>query len=183
MYRLITTSSYSKIKWASALIVLAKDIGSFVEEQLHDCLTAPICRSLESVAIRSALSVELGLVLQEGIGYAGKLEDFTIKPLQQESLLLIGECHHLSSHLSPGRPPTRPRHASARTTNNDAAQIQLSYSRAGQGIVVRQNTTGISDDNGCRSEDDQHRTRMRKNNRSDEIEEQRLRVYKEEGKA
>lgn len=39
-----------------------------------------------------------------------------------------------------------------------------------------------SDDDGCRSEDEQHRPSTRKNTRWDEIDEQRLRVYKEERK-
>ena len=38
------------------------------------------------------------------------------------------------------------------------------------------------DNDGCRSEDEQHRSSARNNTRWDEIDEQRLRVYKEEGK-
>ena len=39
--------------------------------------------------------------LIKGIGYVGELGDFTIKPLQQESLLLTGVCHHPASRLLP----------------------------------------------------------------------------------
>jgi hypothetical protein len=49
--------------------------------------------------------------LIEGVGYVGELDDLTIKPLQQESLLLTGVCHHPISQLSPGCPSTLPRHA------------------------------------------------------------------------
>ena len=40
-----------------------------------------------------------------------------------------------------------------------------------------------SDDDGCRSEDEQYCQSARKNARWDEIDEQCLQVYKEEGKA
>jgi hypothetical protein len=123
--------------------------------------------------------------LIEGIGYVGKLDDFTIKPLQQESLLLTGVCHHPISQLSPGRTLTLPRHASARTPSNDAARTRLWYGRAGLAVSPRLSTAGISDDDslsdgdpetssdddGRRSEDERHRPCARKNTRWDEIDE------------
>jgi hypothetical protein len=87
------------------------------------------------------------------------------------------------------------RHANAHNPSNDAARTRLWHGRAGRAIVDRRSKAGISDDDslsdsepdvssdddGCRSEDEQHPS-ARKNSRWDEIDEQRLRVYKEEGK-
>lgn len=135
--------------------------------------------------------------LIKGIGYVGELDDFTIKLLQQESLLLTGVCHHPVSQLLPGCPPTLPRHASAYTHNNHVARTRLVYDRPVRAVAERRSTAGISDDdspsdsgsdassdnNGCRSEDEQDSASPRKIVPWGKIDEQRLRVYQEEGKA
>jgi hypothetical protein len=135
--------------------------------------------------------------LIKGIGYVGELDDFTIKPLQQESLLLTGVCHHPASQLLPGCLPTLPRHASAHNPNNHIARTRLVHGRPVRAVAERRSTAGIGDDgslsdsdsdassdnNGCRSEDEQDSASLRKNVPWGEIDEQRLRVYKEEGKA
>ena len=142
------------------------------------------------------MSFSLLAELIEGMGYMGELDDFAIKPLQQESLLLTGVCHYPASHISPGCPPTLLRHMRAYTPSIDVAQSRLWQGRASRATLERQSTTGISDNDslsesdpdasgdndGCRSEDEQHHSSVRKNTRWDEIDEQRLRVYKEEGK-
>ena len=134
--------------------------------------------------------------LIKGIGYVGKLGDFTIKPLEQESLLLSGVCHS-SFQPVPNRTPALPRHAKAHTPSKDAARTRLMHGRPVRAVVERHSTAGISDDNslsdsdshassdddGCRSEDEQGGSSPRKHVPWDEIDEQRLRVYKEEGKA
>jgi hypothetical protein len=132
-----------------------------------------------------------------GIGYVGKLDDFTLKPLQQESLLLTGVGQHPSFQLSLSSTTTLPLHAKAHTPSHNAAQTRLRHGRAGRAITSRESTARTSDDDSssdsdrdassnndeCRGEDEQHRPSGRKNIPWDEIEEQRLRVYKEEGKA
>jgi hypothetical protein len=135
--------------------------------------------------------------LIESIGCVGKLDDFTIKPLQQESLLLTGVCQHPLSRLSASGTPTLPLDAKAHTSSMNVARIRLRHGRAGRAIAEGRGSAGISDNNslsdsdadassdddGFRSEDEQHHSSVRKNIPWDEIEEQRLRVYKEEGKA
>ncbi len=121
--------------------------------------------------------------LIQGIGYVRELDDFTIKPLQQESLLLTGMCQHPSPRLSTSGTTTLPLHTKAHTSSNNAARTRLWHRRASRAVSPRLSTAAISDDDGCRSEDEQHRPSARKNTRWDEIDEQRLRVYKEKGKA
>lgn len=53
------------------------------------------------------------------MGYAGKLDDVTIKSLQQNSFLLIGVGQHTSSQLSSSE-TTPPPHAKAHTPSNNA---------------------------------------------------------------
>jgi hypothetical protein len=134
--------------------------------------------------------------LIKSIGYVGKLDDFTIKPLQQESFLLTGVGQHTSSRLSPSETMTLPPHVKPHTPSYDEARTRLRHGRAGQ-VTTRGSTRAISDDHslsdsdlnprsdddGCCSEDEQHRSSTRKHIPWDEIDEQRLRVYKEEGKA
>jgi hypothetical protein len=125
-------------------------------------------------------------------GYVGKLDDFTIKPLQQESFLLTRISQRTSSRLSSSGTTTLPPHAYAHTPSNNAARTRLRHGRAGRAVASRESTSTISDDDslsdrdpdlssdddGCCSEDEQHRSSTRKHILWDEI-----RVYKEEGKA
>jgi hypothetical protein len=123
-----------------------------------------------------------------------------MKPLQQESLLFD---RHMPSPRIPALAwslADSPRHAIAHTPNNDTARTRLwngRAGRAGRAVASRESTDEISnddslsdsdpdassDDDECRSENEQRRPSARKNSRWDEIDEQRLRVYKEEGKA
>jgi hypothetical protein len=148
---------------------------------------------------REGQGVSFGQLAQliQGIGYVRELDDFTIKPLQQESLLLTGMCQHPSPRLSTSGTTTLPLHTKAHTSSNNAARTRLWHRRASRAVSPRLSTAAISDDDslsnsdpetgsdddGCRSEDEQHRPSARKNTQWDEIDEQRLRVYKEEGKA
>lgn len=106
----------------------------------------------------------------------GKLGDFTIKPLEQESLLLSGVCHSAFQSL-PSPTPTLPWHAKAHTPSKDVARTQLVHGRPVRAVAERSNTAGDSDDNslgdsdsdassdndGCRSEDEQDGPSPRKN--------------------
>ncbi|KIM92946.1 hypothetical protein OIDMADRAFT_36189 [Oidiodendron maius Zn] len=132
---------------------------------------------------------QLGQLI-ESIGYIGKLDDITIKPLQKESFLLTGVGHYTSSRVSPSERKTLPPHAKLHILDNDEAQTRLRHGRAGREDTSRESTSAISDDerlsdsdpdpsggdDGCCSEDEQHRLSTRRNIPWDEIEEQRLRV-------
>lgn len=134
--------------------------------------------------------------LIRGVGYVGELDDFTIKPLQQESLFLTGICHYPASQLLPGCSPTLPRNLSAHTPSSRVVRTQHVHGRPVRAFVERRSTAEISDNDslsdsgsdtskdsdGCRSEDEQGGPIPRKNVPWGEIDEQRLRVYKEEGK-
>ena len=138
---------------------------------------------------------QLGQLI-ESIGYIGKLGDVTIKPLQKESFLLTGVGHYTLSRVSPSGRKTLPPHAKLHILDNDEAQTRLRHGRAGQEDTSGESSGAISNnehlsdndpdpsggDDGCCSEDEQHRLSTRRNIPWDEIEEQRLRVYREEGK-
>ena len=117
--------------------------------------------------------------LIKGIGYVGELNDFTIKPLQQESLL-TGVCHHPVFQLLPGCPPTLPRHASAHAPSSHIARTRLVHGRHVRAVAERRSTAGISDDGSLRDSDSDSNS---DNDGYCSEDEQRLRVYKEEGKA
>ena len=81
--------------------------------------------------------------------------------------------------------------------DNDEAQTRLRHGRAGREDTSRESSSAISDDerlsdndldpssgdDGCCSEDEQHRLSTRRNIPWDEIEEQRLRGIQGRGKA
>ena len=141
--------------------------------------------------------------LIKGIGYIGELEDFTIKPLQQESLLLTGVCHHPASQLVPGYLPTLPRQASVHTPSSHAARARRVRGRPVQASAEKRGSVRISDDEslsdhdndslrdsdassdseGCCSEDEQDGPSPRKRVPWSELDEQRLRVWKQEKKS
>jgi hypothetical protein len=134
--------------------------------------------------------------LIKGIGYAGEPDIFTIKPLQEESLLLTGICHHPASQLLPGCPPTLPRNLSTHTLSSHVSRTRHVHGPPVRAVAERRSTAEISDsdslsdsdsdassdNDGCRSEDEQGGPSPRKNVPWGELDEQRLRVYKEEGK-
>jgi hypothetical protein len=103
---------------------------------------------------------------------------------------------HMPSSRIPSYLPTLPRHASAHTSSSHVARTRPVHSRPVQVVAERRSTAGISDDDspgdsdsdassdddGCRSEAEQDGPSPRKNVPWCEIDEQRLRVHKEEGK-
>ena len=137
--------------------------------------------------------------LIENIGHAGKIDDFTIKPIQQHLFLLTGFSRHTSSRPSfSGR--TVGTAAEAGRIHGDATCTRLQHARAidGRAIASRESELlsseddgGLNDsdpdsssnDDGCPSEDEQRRPSMRKHSPWLTLDEQRLLAYKKEGKS
>ena len=115
----------------------------------------------------------LSASLPESMGYVGKLDEFTIKPLQQDSFLLTGEGHRTSSRLSSSGPTMLAPCAKAHSPCNNATRIHLRHSRADRAIPSCSGTVSSSNDDRLRDSDPESNT---------DDDEQRLRVYKEEGK-
>jgi hypothetical protein len=138
--------------------------------------------------------------LIESIGHVGKIDDFTIKPLQQHSFLLTGFSRHTSSRLSSsGKTVLTP--AKANCVHDDAMRSQLRYGRAvdaagavaprrselsssdDDGGLSDSDPESSSDDDGCSSGDEQGRSSTSKQGRWSKLDEQRLLAYKKEEKS
>jgi hypothetical protein len=134
--------------------------------------------------------------LIESIGRVGKIDDFTIKPLQQNSFLVTGLSRRTSSRLSSsgttvgtaaeaGRnhidaARTRPQDSKAVDAEALASQGSKPSSSVDDGSLSDSNPDSSSDDDGCSSE--QGRSSTRKNTRWEDLDELRLLAYKKEGK-
>jgi hypothetical protein len=113
-------------------------------------------------------------------GHVGKIDDFTIKPIEQHSYLLSGLNRHTSS-LIPAE------------AGHDHVDVTRARPQDGKAVNARDNDeSGLSDSDpelgsdgdgdGCSSEDELVRLGMRMNVPWDPIDEQRLLAYKKEGK-
>lgn len=138
--------------------------------------------------------------LIESIGHIGKIDDFTIKPLEQHSFLLTGFSRHTPSRLSPsgtdistaagaGRKyvnatRTRPRHGRAIQAGALASQgSEPASSDSDESGLSSSDPDVSSDDDGCSSEaEKQGSFSIRMNTRWDPVDEQRLIAWKKEGK-
>jgi hypothetical protein len=138
--------------------------------------------------------------LIESISHVRKIDDFTIKPLQQHSFLLTGFSRHTSPRLSSSGTIILTV-AEANRVHNDATRSQLRYGRAvdAAGAVAPRGSEpsssdhdgglsdsdpdSSSDDDGCSSKDKQGRSSTRKNIPWDPIDELRLLSYKKEDKS
>jgi len=124
--------------------------------------------------------------LIESIGHIGKIDDFTIKLLQQHSFLLTGFSQHTSSRLSSGG-TTLLTAAEASATHRDVTHTRLQLGRAADTRTLM--SQGSSDDSdaestsGCLSEAEQGHSSTSKQRRWPDLDEQRLLVYKKEGKS
>jgi len=138
--------------------------------------------------------------LIESIGHVGKIDDFTIKPLQQHLFLLTGFSRHTPSRLSSSgtilstaaeaglilddATRTRPQHGRA-------VQAEALASQGNEPASSDKDESGLSDsdpdvssdDDGCSSEaEKQGGLSVRMNIPWDPVDEQRLVAWKKEGK-
>ncbi|KAH6714491.1 hypothetical protein BKA61DRAFT_673810 [Leptodontidium sp. MPI-SDFR-AT-0119] len=134
--------------------------------------------------------------LIEGIGHVGKIDDFTIKPMEQHLFLLTGFSRHTSSQPSSGggtvsttevgrihgnTTRTRPQDGRAVDAGALASRSEPSISDD-DGRLSDSDPESSSDDDGCSSGDEQGRLNTSKHSRWNPIDEQRLLAYKKEGK-
>ena len=128
-------------------------------------------------------------------GHVGKIDDFSIKPMEQHSYLLSGLSRHASSRLSYS--------GTALSTTAEAGRDHVDATRTGprlgravdaRALASRRsepsssNDDGLSDSDsesssdgdGCSAEDEQGRSSTRKNVPWEDLDEQRLLAGKEE---
>ncbi|KAF8846608.1 hypothetical protein BDZ45DRAFT_423262 [Acephala macrosclerotiorum] len=135
--------------------------------------------------------------LIESVGHVGKIDDFTIKPIEQHSFLLTGFSRHTSSRLSSGTivSPT----VETSLVSDDAPSTTLQHSKAvdagalpseGSEPSSSDNESGLSDSDPDLSSDDDAYSSKRKQGSStrmnipwEPVDEQRLLAYKKEDKS
>jgi hypothetical protein len=128
----------------------------------------------------------------------GKINDFIIKPLEQNSFLVTGFSRHTPFRLSSGGTSvsiaaeacrshknatrTRPKHVRATYAQALAPQRSEPSSSDDDGGLSDSDPDLSSDDDGCSSEDEQGLS-TGVNDRWDPVDEQRLLAWRKEGKS
>ncbi|KAI9769831.1 MAG: hypothetical protein M1840_003825 [Geoglossum simile] len=136
--------------------------------------------------------------LIESIGYVGKIDDFTIKPIEHHSFLLTGFSRYTSSQPSFGGATlstaeagrnhvdathTRPQNGRAVDARALASRRSEPLSSDDDGGLSDSDPESSSGDDGCLSEAEQGHSSMSKRSRWSDLDEQRLLAYKKEGKS
>jgi hypothetical protein len=135
--------------------------------------------------------------LIESVGHVGRIDDFTIKPIEQHPFLLTGFSRHTSSPLSSGTilSPT----VEANCVFDNAPSTTLQHSKAvGAGALLSEESelsssddeSGLSDSDPDPSSDDDTCSSKKKQGSStrmnipwEPVDEQRLLAYKKEDKS
>ena len=135
--------------------------------------------------------------LIESVGHVGKIDDFTIKPIEQHSFLLTGFSRHTSSRLSSGTilSPT----VEANRVFDNAPSTTLQHSKAADaGALLSEGSepsssddeSGLSDsDSDLSSDDDACSSKKKQGSNTrmnipwEPVDEQRLLAYKKEDKS
>jgi len=167
-----------------ALLTLTK--AMFRPHSLHYCSFTTVIR--DGYAERG-VSFSQVIRLITSIGYIGKINDFTIKSIEQYSFLVTSFSRHTPSRLSSGGTAmsttaeaghthkdttrTRPKHVKATHAQALASQRREPLSSDNDGGLSDSDPDLSSDDNGYSSEDKQGLS-TRVNNQWDPIDEQRL---------
>ncbi|KAI9775082.1 MAG: hypothetical protein M1839_001474 [Geoglossum umbratile] len=137
--------------------------------------------------------------LIESIGHVGKIDDFTIKPIEHHSFLLTGFSRHTSSQPSFGGATlstaaevgrnhvdatcTRPQNGRAVDARALASRRSEPPSSDDDGGLSDSDPESSNDDDGCLSEAEQGHSSTSKHSRWSDLDEQRLLAYKKEGKS
>ncbi|KAI9770373.1 MAG: hypothetical protein M1839_003215 [Geoglossum umbratile] len=137
--------------------------------------------------------------LIKSIGYMGKIDDFTIKPIEHHSFLLTGFSRYTSSqplfsgatlstateagrnHIDATR--TRPQNGRAVDARALASRRSEPPSSDDDGSLSDSDPESGSGDDGCLSEAEQGHSSTSKRSRWSDLDEQRLLAYKKEGKS
>jgi hypothetical protein len=126
-------------------------------------------------------------------GHVGKIDDFTIKPIEQHSYLLSGFSRHTSSSITAEAGRDHVDATRTRPQDSKAVDAGAFISRGSEPSSSDDDESGLSDSDpelgsdcdsdGCSSEDELGRSGSRMNVPWDPIDEQRLLAYKKEGKS
>jgi hypothetical protein len=126
-------------------------------------------------------------------GHVGKIDDFTIKPIEQHSYLLSGFSRHTSSSITAEAGRDHVDATRTRPQDGKAVGAGAFKSRRSEPSSSDDDESGLSDSDpelgsdgdgdGCSSEDELGRSGTRMNVTWDPIDEQRLLAYKKEGKS
>jgi hypothetical protein len=124
-------------------------------------------------------------------GHVGKIDDFTIKPIEQHSYLLSGFSRHTSSSITAEVGRDHVDATRTRPQDGKAVDTGAFTSRRSEPSSSDDDESGLSDSDpelgsdgdGCSSEDELGRSGTRMNVPWDPIDEQRLLAYKKEGKS
>jgi len=122
-------------------------------------------------------------------GHAGKIHDFTIKPIEQHSYLLSGFSRHTSSSITAEAGRDRVNATRTRPQDGKAVDAGPFTSRGSEpssgdddGGLSNSDSESSSDDDGCSSAGEQGRSSTRKNVPWEDLDEQRLLAYMKEEK-
>jgi hypothetical protein len=159
---------------------------TFRPHSLHECSFTAVIRADHG---RPEFSFGQVAKLIENIGYVGKIDDFTIKPLTQNSFLLVGFSGTLGTA------------SEASCMHRDATGIQLQHGKAVDASAIApckgellcsedddvlsdsDPDLSSSDDDGSSTEDEQGHSSIRKHSAWLLLDEQRLLAYRKEGKS
>jgi hypothetical protein len=127
------------------------------------------------------------------IGHVGKIDDFTIKPMEQHSFLVAGFSRSTPSRLSSGGKAVSTAAGAGRTHKNPARpRPQHGKAMHAQPLASQGSEPSSSNDDGslsdsdsdeCSSEGEQGRSSTSKHSRWSDLDEQRLLAYKKEDKS
>jgi len=139
--------------------------------------------------------VSLAQVVQliASTGHVGKIDDFTIKPMEQHSYLLSGFSRYTSSSITAEAGRDHVDATRTRSQDGKAVDAGAFISRGSEPLSSDVDESGLSDSDpelgsdgdsdGCSSEEELGRSGTRMNVPWDPIDEQRLLAYKKEGKS
>merc|ERR1711964_638193 len=126
-------------------------------------------------------------------GHVGKIDDFTIKPMEQHSYLLSGFSRYTSSSITAEAGRDHVDATRTRSQDGKAVDAGAFISRGSEPLSSDVDESGLSDSDpelgsdgdsdGCSSEEELGRSGTRMNVPWDPIDEQRLLAYKKEGKS
>jgi hypothetical protein len=173
-------SSYcSNLIQSSSDILLTLTEVTFRPHSTHCCsFTAVVNESCDEGGVSFSQLTRL----IESIGHVGKIDDFTIKPLQQHSFLLTGSSRHTSSRLSSSE-TTVSTAVEAGPVHGNTTRNRPQEGRTVDARALASRSEPSSSDDACSSEAEQGRSSKSKHIPWSQLDEQRLLAYKKEEKS
>jgi hypothetical protein len=144
-----TSSDCSEIDGSSRDILPTLTEITFRPQSSHICSFTAVVQD-----VRDGRGVSFSQLarLIESIGHVGKIDDFTIKPLQQQSFLVTGFSRSASPRLSSSR-TTLSTAIEAHPIHDDATRARLQHGIARKAVALQGITGASSDDSGLSDSD------------------------------